>query len=314
MKNDLAVIYDERCLLHKASFSHPENPGRIKAVADYLKKKSFWEEVKICTPEEAAEEIILLVHTKGYYNTVKNAIDSGKEMLDPDTYAVKDSWLAAHLAAGSVKMGVDLVMNKSHKFIFSLMRPPGHHAEQSTAMGFCLFNNVAAAAQYAINKYKLSRIAIIDWDVHHGNGTQDIFYDSSKVYYISLHQFPLYPGTGKGNERGIGEGEGFTLNFPLPRGTNGETYLKIFQEKILTELKNYDPELIFISAGFDAHKDDPLADMNLDEKDFGRMTEILKNFSLKNENKVIPIISVLEGGYNLNALAKSVYEHLVAFI
>jgi acetoin utilization deacetylase AcuC-like enzyme len=314
MKEDLAVIYDERCLLHKASFVHPESPGRITAVLNYLKEKSFWEQLKIYTPEEASEEIILLVHTKAYYNAVKYAIDSGKEMLDPDTYAVKDSWLAAHLAVGSVKMGVDLVMSKSHKYIFSLMRPPGHHAEQSTAMGFCLFNNVAIAAQYAIDKYKLSRIAVIDWDVHHGNGTQEIFYDSSRVYFISLHQFPLYPGTGKANERGIGEGEGYTLNFPLPRGTNGDTYLKIFKERIITELKEYDPELIFISAGFDAHKDDPLAGLNLDEKDFRGMTEILKNFSSKNENKVIPIISVLEGGYNLTALPRSVYEHLDAFI
>jgi len=314
MKIDLAIIYDERCLLHKASFSHPENPSRVISIVDHLKKHSIWEEVKIYQPEEASEGIILLAHTKNYYNFVKNAIESGIEMLDPDTYAVQDSWLAAHLAAGSAKMGVDLVMNKSSNFIFSLMRPPGHHAESGEAMGFCIFNNAAVAALYAATKYKIERIAIIDWDVHHGNGTQEIFYDSSKVYFISLHQFPLYPGTGKANERGIGEGEGYTLNFPLPAGTKGDVYLKIFEEKIIGELKNYDPELILISAGFDAHKDDPLANMNLTEQDFGRMTGILKEFSLQKRDKIIPIISFLEGGYNLTALPRSVLEHLLVFV
>jgi acetoin utilization deacetylase AcuC-like enzyme len=265
--------------------------------------------VKIYQPEEASKENILLVHTKNHYSFVKNAIDSGREMLDPDTYAAEDSWKAAHLAAGSAKMGVDLVMNKSHNYIFSLMRPPGHHAESGTAMGFCIFNNAAVAAQYAIDKYKIGRIAIIDWDVHHGNGTQEIFYDSSKVYYISLHQFPLYPGTGKANERGIGNGEGYTLNFPLPAGTKGDVYLRIFEEKIIFELEKFKPEIIFISAGFDAHKDDPLANMNLTEQDFAGMTKILKEFCIR-----VPIISLLEGGYNLTALSHSVYEHLHVFI
>lgn len=314
MKNDLAIIYDERCLLHKASFSHPENPSRVISIVDHLKKHSLWDEVKIYQPEEASKEIILLAHTRNYYNFVKNAIDSGREMLDPDTYAGQDSWLAAHLAAGSAKTGVDLVMNGSHNFIFSLMRPPGHHAESEAAMGFCIFNNAAVAALYAITKYKLERVAVIDWDVHHGNGTQEIFYDSSKVYFISLHQFPLYPGTGKVNERGIGDGEGYTLNFPLPAGTKGDVYIKIFEEKIIEELKNYDPELILISAGFDPHKDDPLADMNLTEQDFAGMTEILKEFSMRKMNKVIPIISMLEGGYNLTVLPRSVLEHLLVFV
>jgi acetoin utilization deacetylase AcuC-like enzyme len=312
--NNLAIMYDERCLLHKPSFYHPENPNRIISIVSHLKKESFWDEAKIYQPEEASKEDILLVHSKNHYSLVKNAIDSGREMLDPDTYAAEDSWKAAHLAAGSAKMGVDLVMNKSHNYIFSLMRPPGHHAESGTAMGFCIFNNAAVAAQYAIDKYKIGRIAIIDWDVHHGNGTQEIFYDSSKVYYISLHQFPLYPGTGKANERGIGNGEGYTLNFPLPAGTKGDVYLRIFEEKIIFELEKFKPEIIFISAGFDAHKDDPLANMNLTEQDFAGMTKILKEFCIRDKNKFVPIISLLEGGYNLTALSHSVYEHLHVFI
>ncbi|HVO72920.1 MAG TPA: histone deacetylase [Ignavibacteriaceae bacterium] len=314
MNKELAIIHDERCLLHKSSFSHPENPSRIISITDYLKKIKLWDETKIYQSEEASREDILLVHTKNHYNFVRNAINSGKEMLDPDTYAVKDSWMAAHLAAGAAKMGVDLVMNQSHKYIFSLMRPPGHHAESGMPMGFCIFNNAAVAARYAIDKYKIEKTAVIDWDVHHGNGTQEIFYDSSNVFYISLHQFPLYPGTGKANERGIGEGEGYTLNFPLPAGTKGDVYLKIFEEKIIFELEKFNPQLIFISAGFDAHKDDPIANMNLEEKDFSLMTKIIKEFSERDKSKSIPVISLLEGGYNLSALSRSVYEHLLAFI
>ena len=163
------------------------------------------------------------------------------------------------------------------------------------------------SVQYAIQKYQLDRIAIIDWDVHHGNGTQEIFYDSPEVYYFSLHQFPLYPGTGRENERGINKGKNFTLNFPLPANTTGDAYIKIFDERIIPELAAYIPQLIILSAGFDAHKDDPLASMLLVENDYAEMTKIVKQFA-KSEN--VPIISALEGGYNLNALANSAYEHL----
>jgi acetoin utilization deacetylase AcuC-like enzyme len=176
-------------------------------------------------------------------------------------------------------------------------------------MGFCLFNNVAIGAKYALNKYQLDRIAIIDWDVHHGNGTQEIFYESPEVYYFSLHQYPLYPGTGTENERGEGKGKNYTLNFPLPAYTEGESYLKIFKERIIPELMIYKPQLIIISAGFDAHKDDPLANMLLVENDYSELTKIVKEFAAS-EN--IAIISALEGGYNLSALASSVYEHLKA--
>ncbi len=173
--------------------------------------------------------------------------------------------------------------------------------------GFCIFNNTAIGAKYALDKFNLQRTVIIDWDVHHGNGTQEIFYNSNQVYYISLHQYPFYPGTGAENEKGKGNGEGFTLNFPLPAGTTGETYLRIFKEEIIKVLEEYNPQLIFISAGFDAHKDDPLANMKLTEEDFAEMTKMIKDFA---DKKSLKIISVLEGGYNLDALARSVYAHL----
>jgi acetoin utilization deacetylase AcuC-like enzyme len=174
-------------------------------------------------------------------------------------------------------------------------------------MGFCIFNNVAIGAKYVLDKYNLQRIVIIDWDVHHGNGTQEIFYNTNQVYYISLHQYPFYPGTGSEIEKGEGSGEGFTLNFPLSAGTTGETYRRIFEEDIIKALEDYNPQLIFISAGFDAHKDDPLANMKLIEEDFAEMTKVIKSFA---EKKNLKIISVLEGGYNLDALARSVYAHL----
>jgi acetoin utilization deacetylase AcuC-like enzyme len=198
-------------------------------------------------------------------------------------------------------------MNKKYRNAFCLIRPPGHHAESNRPMGFCLFNNVAIGARHAIQKYQLDRIAIIDWDVHHGNGTQEIFYDSPEVYYFSLHQFPLYPGTGRENERGINKGKDFTLNFPLPPNTKGDNYLQIFYERIAPELVKYKPQLIMLSAGFDAHKDDPLANMLLVENDYAELSRIVKQFALAGNT---PIISALEGGYNLDALANSVYVHL----
>jgi acetoin utilization deacetylase AcuC-like enzyme len=304
---NFAILYDEIFLTHNPPFTHPENPARIEAIMNKLNREGFLEKVNLIKPRAAKEDEILLVHSKDHLEYIRSSIDSNHLMLDEDTYAVKESWQTALTAAGSVINAVDLVMNQKYRNIFCLIRPPGHHAESNRPMGFCLFNNVAIGAKYAKQKYQLDRIAIIDWDVHHGNGTQEIFYDSSEVYYFSLHQYPLYPGTGTENEKGEGKGKNFTLNFSLPAYTKGETYIRIFNEKIIPELVAYKPQLIILSAGFDAHKDDPLANMLLVENDFAEMTKIVKQFAAS-EN--IPIISALEGGYNLNALASSVYEHL----
>lgn len=304
---NLAILYDDIFLTHKPPFSHPENPSRLDAITKKLNQESFFEKVELIKPDSASEDDILLAHSKEQVNYVKSSIEQNRIMLDEDTYAVKESWNAALTAAGSLIKAVDLVMNKKFRHTFCLLRPPGHHAESNRPMGFCLFNNVAIGAKYALKKFQLDRIAIIDWDVHHGNGTQEIFYQSSEVYYFSLHQFPLYPGTGTENERGDNNGINFTLNFPLPAYTKGETYIKIFNERIIPELTSYKPQVIILSAGFDAHKDDPLANMLLVENDFAEMTKIIKQFA---SSEKIPIISALEGGYNLNALASSVYEHL----
>lgn len=304
----LVVIYDERHSRHSPPFSHPERPDRTAAVYNYLNTKKFFEKTEIVQPQEARAEDILKAHSKEHYEYVLTSIKEGKTLLDGgDTYIVKDSLIPALLSAGSVVKAVDLVLNNSFKAVFSLMRPPGHHAETEKPMGFCIFNNIAIGVKYALDKFDLKRTAAVDWDVHHGNGTQEIFYNSSQVYYISLHQYPFYPGTGAEGEKGNGEGKDYTLNFPLPAGTTGKTYLEIFKDKIVKALNDYNPQLLFISAGFDAHKDDPLANMELTENDFADMTRILKTFA---ESKEIGIISVLEGGYNLDSLSASVYEHL----
>jgi acetoin utilization deacetylase AcuC-like enzyme len=307
MKN-LAIIYSEKHKMHSPPFNHPERPERVSAIYNFLSESDFIKSADIISPEEINKEDILRIHTKEHYDFVIKSINEGKTLLDGgDTYIVKDSLQPALLSAGSALLAVDLVLKENYKSAFCLMRPPGHHAESNKPMGFCIFNNAAAGVQYALDKYNLERIALIDWDVHHGNGTQEIFYSSSEVFYISLHQYPFYPGTGASNEKGKGAGEGFTLNFPLSAGTDGHTYFRIFKEEIIKTLEKYDPQLIFLSAGFDAHKDDPLAEMRLTEEDFSDMTKLVKDFAGK---KDIKIISVLEGGYNLNSLAASVYEHL----
>ncbi len=307
MKKTLAIITDERCLEHAPAFEHPERPERMTAIKNKLESESFLEDVHLYSAIEVKESEILAVHSEYHFRCVKDSIEAGRNMIESDTYVVPGSLLAAMLSAGAAVQAVDIAMNDEHSRIFNLMRPPGHHATKNEPMGFCLFNNIAIGAQYAIDKYGLERIAIVDWDVHHGNGTQDIFYSSDKVLFISTHQHPFYPGTGAESETGDGKGKGFTINFPLPAGTDGRTYTDIFENKIMKYLEHFDPQLLFISAGFDAHKDDPLAGMNLTATDFSKMTSILDTFA---KTKNIKIISLLEGGYNLKALAESVFAHL----
>jgi acetoin utilization deacetylase AcuC-like enzyme len=306
----LAIIYNEKHYLHAPPFEHAERPQRIKTVYDYLKAEDFLSEADIFFPNPAAKEDIVSVHLENHYDFIYESIKAGRTMLDEgDTYAVKDSLNVALLSAGCGLKAVELVMNEDYENVFCLTRPPGHHAEKDHPMGFCFFNNIALTAQRLIDKYNFERIAIIDFDVHHGNGTQNIFYDTNEVLFISLHQYPFYPGSGDENETGKDAGKGFTLNFPLPAGTNGNTYRKIFEDTIIKMLETYNPQILLISAGFDAHKDDPLANMNLTNEDFYAITKVLKDFSVENN---LPLISILEGGYNLSALSKSVLQHLKA--
>ena len=303
--NKVSFFSSETFLLHKPPVGHPERPDRLRSLCNHLKSRPVWSRLNHRSPAPALAPSILSVHAESHFETVRGVCESGGGVLDEgDTHVAPDSFDAAMLAAGSVLNAIDDVLRGNATASFCAVRPPGHHAERDRAMGFCLFNNVAVGARYAQQKYGVERVAILDWDVHHGNGTQHIFEDDPTVLYISLHQYPFYPGTGARNERGNGKGEGYTLNFPLPAGTGEEKYLSVFKEEIIPSLDSYKPGLLIISAGFDAHKDDPLGGMELTEESFGRMTDLVKN--------IAPFISVLEGGYHLEALARSVEHHLMA--
>jgi acetoin utilization deacetylase AcuC-like enzyme len=262
-------------------------------------------------PSVPSLEWIHTVHPERYSSMIKVRCRQGEHVLDDgDTRICKDSYDVALLAVGGVLLAIDELMAGRLTRAFCAVRPPGHHAESSRAMGFCLFNNVAIGARYAQRRYGVERIAIVDWDVHHGNGTQQIFYEDDSVLSISLHQYPFYPGTGATGERGTGRGDGFTINCPMGAGSVEKDYIDAFQTHVLPALHRFQPQLLLISAGFDAHADDPLASINLTDDSFGRMTEMLLEISAKYCDG--RIVSVLEGGYNLKALARSVESHLKA--
>jgi acetoin utilization deacetylase AcuC-like enzyme len=307
----LGFIYHPDYLKHDTGPGHPERPQRLEALVQHLLASPLWSKMSHLRPEPSPLEWIHTVHPERYTSAIKVRCHQGEAILDDgDTRICRESYDVALLAAGGVLKAIDEVMTGQVKRAFCAVRPPGHHAESSTAMGFCLFNNVAIGARYAQRNHGIKRVAIVDWDVHHGNGTQQTFYEDDSVFYISLHQYPFYPGTGSAGERGAGRGEGFTLNCPMGSGSVEKDYLDAFQSKILPALHRFQPELLMISAGFDAHKDDPLASIQLTEESYAHMTELLLEAASKYcDGKVV---SVLEGGYNLQALAQSVEAHLKA--
>ena len=298
------IIITDTYANHNTGQDHPEKADRVTVVIEQLKKNKsknlIWKK-----PSKFDLKYLELTHEKSYLDGINDAFPSkGVNFLDGDTILSPGSKEATMDAVGSIITAIDSVMNKEFKNAFCAVRPPGHHAEKQKAMGFCVYNNVAVGAYYVLEKYNLSKVAIIDFDVHHGNGTQDIFYDNEKVLYISSHQYPYYPGSGASNEKGIKDN---ILNIPLIAGTQSHEFLNAY-DSIFKKLNDFKPEFILLSAGFDAHKDDPLAQINLESKDYYTLTKrimaIAKNICGGK------IVSILEGGYNLNALRESVEFHI----
>jgi acetoin utilization deacetylase AcuC-like enzyme len=279
----------------------------MRAVLDYLPTREIWHRLTQHEAPLASREQLYRVHDKDYVDAVITAEPSqGRVFLDPDTSMAPHSLNAALRAAGSVVKGVDLVMSDDTDQAFCCVRPCGHHAETGRAMGFCMFNNVAVGVRYAQDRYGLNKVAIVDFDVHHGNGTEDIFRNDPSVFFSSTFQHPFYPGSGADTR------SDHIVNVPLPAGTRGDRFRAAFEERILPALNGFEPELLFISAGFDAHNDDPLAQLCLLEEDFAWATEKIKGVA--DVHAQGRLISVLEGGYSLPALARSVEAHLQAML
>ena len=293
---------------HNTGDGHPEKIDRVTVVIDNFKKLDnkdlVWKK-----PSKFDRSLLEITHNSDYINFVEKSFpEKGLSFLDGDTIVSPGSKDATSDAVGSIITAIDGVQNKNFKNAFCAVRPPGHHAEKNKAMGFCIYNNVAVGANYLINKYKLNKIAIIDFDVHHGNGTQDIFYDNEKVLYISTHQYPYYPGSGTNDEKGKHNN---ILNIPLPAGTTSEEYLNAY-ESVLNKIKEFKPEFILLSAGFDAHKDDPLAQLQLESKDFYNITK--RTLELSKQYCDGKVVSILEGGYDLLALQESTEMHVKALL
>ncbi len=309
MSSKTGIVYHDRFLDHDTGVSHPERPDRLRSITAQLKSQSLWSEIHHLMIDPADEEHILRVHDPRHLRFIRESCAVGRRLLDEgDTVVSAQSYAVALLAAGGVLAAVDAVVQSTLRNAFCAIRPPGHHACRDRVMGFCLFNNIAIAARYAQSVHRIKRIVIVDWDVHHGNGTQEIFYEDATVLYISTHQYPLWPGTGSRDERGAGAGSGYTLNIPLRPGSGEDEYVAAFQTQILPAIDAFRPDLFLISAGFDAHMDDPLASMNLTEDSFQKMTALIAESARKHcEGR---IVSLLEGGYNLPALASSVELHV----
>ena len=298
------IITTDTYLDHNTGQGHPERADRVSAVIENLKKfknkNLIWKK-----PSTFDRKLLEITHDNNYVNQVEKSFpEKGLIFLDGDTIVSPGSKQATLDAVGSIITAIDGVQSKEFQNAFCAVRPPGHHAEKNKAMGFCIYNNVAVGAQYLLDKYKLNKVVIVDFDVHHGNGTQDIFYDNEKVLYISTHQYPFYPGTGGDNEKGKYNN---IFNVPLPAGTTSEEYLNAY-EFVLKKLKEFKPEFILFSAGFDAHENDPLAQFQLKSKDFYELTK--RTLSLAKSCCNGKVVSILEGGYDLNALKESVDYHV----
>ncbi len=301
-----AIINSESYEKHITGDGHPEQPKRVIAIKEKLRKRKdlIWEK-----PDIVPEDILAMTHSKNYIENLKNSFpQKGLKFLDGDTVISPESKKAVFDAAGSTIRAIDGIENNQFKNAFCLARPPGHHAEKNKAMGFCCISNAGIATNYLISKFKYKRIACVDFDVHWGNGNYDVLRGNKNSLYISTHQYPFYPGGGTDKDKGDFNN---SLNIPLPAGTNSEKYFNAF-DRVLERLVQYKPDFLLFSAGFDAHKDDPLAQFQLCSKDFYEITK--RTLAATKEFTQGKVVSILEGGYDLNALAESANEHVNALI
>jgi len=297
------LLHDDAMIAHDPGRGHPERPERLRAIVDLLRARPI-AGTRIVAPSPVPLEAALRVHTPAHVQRVSAA--RGKHAsFDPDTHASPPSVDAAMLAAGAAVEAVDAVLDGRAKNAFALVRPPGHHAEPGRVMGFCLLNNVAIAAEHALARPGIERVLVIDWDVHHGNGTQAAFYGRRDVLFFSAHQYPFYPGTGALHEHGQGEGEGYTLNVPLPAGATDGDYRRMLADLLVPAADRFRPDLVLVSAGFDAHRLDPLGGMGLTEEGFADLCAVVK--SIAEAHAGGRLVLVLEGGYDLLGLAQSVH-------
>jgi acetoin utilization deacetylase AcuC-like enzyme len=306
-----AILADPVYKEHQTGRSHPERPERMDAVVHALERDGAIKDALRIPVRSATEDELALCHTRPYIEIAKRDVARGaRDLSTGDTQISPQSFDVALKAAGGILNAVDAVVDRKAANAFCAVRPPGHHATPDRGMGFCLFNNVAIAARYAQKKHGIARVAIVDWDVHHGNGTQDIFYSDGSVFYFSTHQSPWYPGTGAANETGEGKGEGSTLNCPFPAGSGAKEILGAFQSKLIPALRHFKPELVLLSAGFDSRLGDPLGQFTLSDADFADLTKLM--LDVAHQYAGGRLVSVLEGGYSLTGLAAASAAHVEA--
>ena len=304
MYRKTGIVKDDRFFLHGRNPTHPESSARLKAVYAMLEKDGMESRFFLIPPQHSSLDNLESVHKRAYIDRIAQTKGQLYVALDDETEATEDTFDVACLAAGSFCHAIDYVMEGWLDNAFAITRPPGHHAETDSAAGFCIFNNVAVGARYALKTFNLDRILIVDWDVHHGNGTQHCFYNDDRVLFFSVHQSPLYPGTGFVHETGQGKAAGYTVNCPLSFGADNGSYIGVFRKILVPLMRRFQPELILVSAGFDAHRDDHLGDMNLTASCYAALTRILLNEADRLCHG--GVVLTLEGGYNIYALTDSV--------
>jgi len=308
MLTHTGIVKDERYLRHETAAFHPESPARLQSIYAMLDETGMSEKLRFIEPTPATHEEIGMVHQQSYIDFVATTAGKGHSYLDPDTETSPESYETARLAAGGVCNAVASVIEGKTANAFAFVRPPGHHAEADRAAGFCIFNNIAIGAMHAIEHHGMQRVLIVDWDLHHGNGTQHSFYDDPRVLYFSTHQYPFYPGSGSVSEIGRGKGLGYTINVPLQVGPGDAEFLKIFKTILVPVALEYKPDLVMLSAGFDIYYKDPLGGMRVTPGGFANLMRVL--LDIADECCDGKLVAVLEGGYDLKGLRQSIEKVL----